>query len=268
MNFVNVKPGGFLSNYIRQYSFMEFGVEGPPVTERVIPTDGVQIMFHYKDPFVIHTNDGKRLQQSRSVLSGLTNCYSDVSTNGETGVVFIQFYPHSACHFFRFPLAEIENRSVDLTFFNPALVREVEEKLGVAVSVDERARIIDGFLQKQFNPIPAYDELILKNTILKIKLCNGQIPVSRLSDQLSVTTKSLERKFSRYLGKTTKQYMKIVRYQHILQNLSIYKNLSLTEHAYMMGYFDQSHFIRDFKNFTGFTPLQFKKQYPDHSLAD
>ena len=66
----------------------------------------------------------------------------------------------------------------------------------------------------------------------------GQSNAKDLADSLNTTTKTLERKFSKYLGKTTKQIIKLIRFQEILQDLSINKNVKLTERAYRNGIFD------------------------------
>jgi AraC-like DNA-binding protein len=72
----------------------------------------------------------------------------------------------------------------------------------------------------------------------------GQIPAAELANRLSVTSKTLERKFAAYIGKTPRQYSKLIRFRQILKDISSIKNVTLTEHAFRNGYFDQSHFIR------------------------
>ncbi len=52
----------------------------------------------------------------------------------------------------------------------------------------------------------------------------------------------------------------------MLHDFSCVNKLSLTEHAYKNGYFDQSHFIHDFKSYTGYTPKEFTAKYPDFDI--
>jgi len=57
MNFQIVQPSGFLKNYIKHYCFMESDIHDADVTERVIPPENIQLMFPYKNPFVVfHVN--------------------------------------------------------------------------------------------------------------------------------------------------------------------------------------------------------------------
>lgn len=266
MNFRIVQPAGFLKNYIKNYCFMESGIHDKDVMERVIPVENVQIMFHYKTPFVVFHPDNTIIKQPRSILSGLNDSFSDVSTNGETGVAFISFYPAGACHFFNFPLSEIENQSIDLSDVFSTEIKQIEEMLFFKKTITEKVLVIEDFLLKRFSPVPSYDSLLIQKGVDIIKNCKGQTTAISLSGKLSITTKSLERKFSQYLGKTTKQVIKLIRFQEILQDFSINKNMNLTEYAYRNGYFDQSHFIRDFKTYSGYTPKEFVTKYPDFNI--
>lgn len=264
MRFQIFKPVGFLANFVKEYCFMEADAHEGAVVERVIPTEHVQLMFHYKDPFIVYKSPKEILQQPRSIVSGLTDSYFDVSTNGDTGVVFISFYPEGACNFFDFPLSEIGNQSIDLKDVFYSTCRELEEKLFETVNFGQRITLIERFLQKNYKPIPVYDKLLIEKSIEQIKHFNGNTTVSELSEILAVTTKSLERKCSKYLGKPTKQVIQLFRFQSILQDFSKDKNASITDRAYRNGYFDQSHFIKDFKKYCGYTPGEFLEKYPDY----
>lgn len=266
MNFQIVQPSGFLKNYIKNYCFMESDIYEVDIMERVIPAENIQLMFHYKNPFVVFHSNDSIVKQPRSIISGLSDNYSDVSTNGETGVVFISFHTTGACHFFKFPLSEIENQSVDLTDIFNSEIRRIEELLYLKNTMKEKVAVIEDFLIRSYSPIPSYDGLLIQKGVEIVKNCKGQTNAKYLSDCLFTTPKTLERKFSKYLGKTTKQVIKLIRFQEILQDLSVNKNVSLTEYAYRNGYFDQSHFIKDFKTYSGYTPKDFLVKYPDFNI--
>lgn len=266
MNFQIVQPDGFLKNFIRHYCFMESDIIDVNITERVIPTENIQLMFHYKDPFVVHHSHNAITKQPRSILSGLNDSFSDVSTSGETGVAFVSFYTTGACHFFNFPLSEIENQSVDMSDISGMQMRNTEELLYYAKSIKEKVSVIENFLISRYSPISSHDSLLIQKGVETIKKCKGQISTTVLSEMLLTTPKTLERKFSRYLGKTTKQMIKLLRFQGVLQDFSLNKNCTLTERALNNGYFDQSHFIHEFKMYSGYTPGEFAAKYPDFNL--
>lgn len=266
MKFQFVKPTGLLKNYIRHYCFMESDYYETDVMERVIPIENIQLMFHYKNPFVVVHSKDEVINQPRSIISGLSNNYSDVSTNGETGVVFISFYPTGACNFFRFPLSEIENQSVDMIDIFNTQIRQIEELLYLKERLKDKVAVIENFLIRQYHPIPTYDDLLIQKGIEIVKNCKGQTNAIYLSDCLYKTPKTLERKFSQYLGKSTKQVIKLLRFKEVLNDLSFNKELSLTEHAFNNGYFDLSHYTHDFKSYTGYTPKEFVEKFPDFNM--
>jgi AraC-like DNA-binding protein len=72
-----------------------------------------------------------------------------------------------------------------------------------------------------------------------------------------ISRKQFERVFAAKIGATPKQYLKVVRLQQALQLKSIDRNRNLTQLAYDCGYYDQSHFINEFKQQTGYTPKQY-----------
>lgn len=233
------------------------------IVERVIPTENVQLMFHYRNPFVVVQGETIAKHQPRTILSGLSNLHSDVSTFGQAGVVFVHFLPAGACHFFKFPLSEIENQSFDLSDIFCAEIKQIEEQLFESKTIQQKVHLIETFLTGKFSPIPHYDHLFIEKGVQLIKQSRGQITANSLTQKLKSTPKSVERKFSSHLGKTPKQYIKLVRFQETLIDLSTHKDIHLTEYAYRNGYFDQAHFIRDFKSFSGFTPREFVSKYPD-----
>ncbi|MBN1821021.1 MAG: helix-turn-helix transcriptional regulator [Prolixibacteraceae bacterium] len=245
---------------------MESDINEADVMERVIPTENIQLMFHYKNPFVVFHSYDTVIKQPRSIISGLSDNYWDVSTAGETGVVFISFHPTGACHFFNFPLSEIENQSVNLTDIFNSEIRQIEELLYLKDNIREKVNIIENFLIRHYSPIHSHDGMLIQKGVEIVKNWKGQTNAKYLSDCLYTSPKTLERKFAKYLGKTTKQIIKLIRFQEILQDLSVNKNVSLTEYAYRNGYFDQSHFIKDFKTYSGYTPKDFLVKYPDFNI--
>lgn len=268
MRFQFVSPSGLLRNYISHYSLMETDSSESCIKERVIPVESFQLMFHYRHPFAVCRSDGTLSRQPRSVISGLSSTYSDVTTLGESGVIFVAFKPAGACHFFRFPLLEIEDKSIGLADIFNREVNQAEKQIYNAKTTEERISVVERFLLDRYSPISVYDEALIDNSIRLIQESNGQITAAGLAQRLSVTSKTLERKFAAYIGKTPGQYGKLIRFRRILAGFDDYKKLSLTEHAFMNGYFDQAHFIHDFKKYSGYTPREFLAAYPDFNASE
>ncbi len=263
MHFQFVSPCDLLKEYISHYCLMESGIYEANTIERVIPVEHIQLMFHYRHPFALYQADGNLSRQPRSIISGLSSSYSDVTTTGESGVIFVSFKPAGACHFFRVPLLELEDRSIDLAERFSREIRQTEEKICNANTVEERIAVVEKFLLERYSPVSFYDKNLVDKGIRLIQETGGQISAAGLAQRLSVTSKTLERKFAAFVGKTPGQYGKIIRFRRILTGFENYRKFSLTNHAYINGYFDQAHFIHDFKRYSGYTPKEFLAAYPN-----
>lgn len=257
MRFQIIKPTGILAQFIKYYWVMEKSSLEDDVCERVIPTGNIDLMFHYKNCFKVKCSDNNTYNQAYSFVSGISNTYADVTSNGETGLICVTFHPFGAYNFFNFPLLEIENQNISLDCIFGNGSKEIYEQLCIAQSLNERIAIIENFLHGRLIEKGEKDSLLIKTGIGLINQSKGQINTTRLSEKLSVTPKTLERKFSAMVGKTPKQFIKIVRFQNIINTFSIANSMNLTEMAYTNGFFDQSHFIKDFKSFSGYTPKDF-----------
>lgn len=257
MRFSFIQPSGILKEYIQHYWTLETSDDEGEVCERVIPQGNLQLMFHYRLPFVVKTEGSLVLTQPRSLVTGMSNSSFDVSTCGESGVIAVSFYPVGACQFFRFSLDELENKSLDLRDIFYKQIAEVEEKLAEAENMSGRICIIEQFLLSRFKPVREADFLMVRQGVELIRQNKARLSTSDLSDYLWTSPKSLERKFASLLGKTPKQYMRLWRFQEIAKVLSKSRNIDFLDCMFRYGYFDQPHFIKDFKSFSGYTPSEF-----------
>lgn len=262
MNIKYVRPSGILAEYINYYWILETDASDGQIWERVVPITNIELMFHYKTPFICQKENEAEFIQPRSFISGIKNDYTDVATSGDSGVITVSFHPLGACNFFRFPLLEIENANINLRDIENSSISLVEEQLCISRTLDERISIIEQFMLSRFSAVSFDDLKSVKEGLRLINDSKGQIDISSLSRSLFLTEKSLLRKFSSIIGKTPKQYSRIVRFQQIMRSLSEYGNSSLTQIAIDNGYFDQAHFIRDFKALSGYTPKDFLLRYP------
>jgi len=85
---------------------------------------------------------------------------------------------------------------------------------------------------------------------------NGMVSVKELTEKAGVGERQLERLFKRYVGLSPKFFARIIRFNYIFQLIQS-KNTPWAEIVYQSGYYDQSHFIRNFKAFTGEDPTSY-----------
>ena len=134
--------------------------------------------------------------------------------------------------------------------------QDIEQSILNANNTLERISLIEDFLIKQLTDKKNVDH-ILKSTLETILTANGQLSVGELSKQTNVNPRQLERKFASGVGLSPKQLLKIIRLQASLKLMLNNNYESLTVIAHENDYYDQAHFIKDFKEFTGVTPKEF-----------
>ncbi|MFC2136914.1 DUF6597 domain-containing transcriptional factor [Bacteroidota bacterium] len=259
MRFEYFQPSGVLSNYIKQYWIIETDNSDGEIVERVIPNGTIDVMFHYKNELFVKRGDGNEYNQPKSFISGVNNSYADVYSRGEIGMICVEFHPFAASCFFRQPLKEIENSILNLEFIYKQEIRDIEEQLIELDTSKKRIDLIEKFLLLHLQIRRKYDLDIIKIAVNSIKHKQGNISTKELSKALYTTPKTLERKFATLLGKTPKQYSKIVRFQQVINSFNSNNSSSFTDLAYLNGYHDQAHFIKEFKSFSGYTPKEFFK---------
>jgi AraC-like DNA-binding protein len=180
----------------------------------------------------------------------------EIEATGETNIFAVRFHPDGFIPFATIPIVEMENRPVPLVeLFGDEGLRLEPEMLSVS-ETEERISIVEEFLLKKLISADSIDKIAKECSELMLEL-RGQLSVNEISDQLNVNRRQLERRFTTAIGLSPKQLSKIIRLQATLKMIANNQFTSLTAAAYEGNYYDQAHFIKDFKEFTGMSPKQF-----------
>lgn len=124
-------------------------------------------------------------------------------------------------------------------------------------STAQKAEVIENILGDLTHSHSSNDTTY-KNAISLIDACDGRTQVGDIARILSVSTRTLERKFRQTLGVSPKKFAKLVRFQRVVEKIRSHASaVNLADVAYEFGYVDQAHFIRDFKSMSGRSPGSF-----------
>lgn len=188
--------------------------------------------------------------------------------HGPSQVFGIRFLPATAGILLRDDISAFNNNIVELAGVVGNGVLELHEQLQEAPSSSEQVTLADAFLIRRLQAQPKTSEKIrlIKTVMAEMTQKDFFDNISNVADRFGITSRYLQKVFVQYTGMTPKLYAKINRFQNAVVMLDKNK-LSLTEIAYACGYFDQSHFIREFKTFTGITPSRFSGNHPTAVLA-
>lgn len=254
MRFETVIPAERLQPYIKQLVISENATQH---TYKVFPSAAIVMGFQYSGTlYVVGNNTTTPL--SSAGITGLSDSYKQFTNSANIGTILVYFTELGLAHFTTIPVNQLFGQSVSLDhLFNKDKVSETEEKLNHATTDRQRIRIVEQFLLSQIKSIQT-DKLVIE-AVKAIYQSKGTIAISELAKQLCTSQSPLEKRFRKIVGATPKKFASIIRFDAILNGLES-NNRSLTGICYDNNFFDQAHFIKEFRRFTGQTPEQFKQQ--------
>jgi AraC-like DNA-binding protein len=252
MKFEKHFPTSQLKNHILYYVVAENDVENE---YKVFPSTGLVIGFQYQGQLSA-VKDNHLIKLDTAGITGITDSYKIFKNTSNTRTILVYFTETGFTHFSSRPTHELFNQSISLEYiFDRIKVAEVEEKLASANTDKQRVHIVERFLLSQLRDIQS-DKLIAEAVKL-IHQSSGSIRIKELNKQLLISQSPFEKRFRKVVGTTPKKFASIIRFNHLLGDLKNAK--SLTDICYENNFFDQAHFIKDFKKFTGESPEHFKR---------
>ena len=252
MKFDTHLPTEQLKPYIKYFVVSENDLESE---YKVFPSSGLVIGFQYKGQLASIRNSTVTKLTS-SGITGMSDGYKIFKNSADVGTILVYFTETGFSHFASHPVNELFNLSLSLDHvLDKSKIREVEEKLASATTDKQRLKIVEHFLLSQLRNIQT-DKLI-SEAVKRIYQYKGNVRIKALTEELFISQSPFEKRFRKVVGTTPKKFASIVRFNSILSGLNAQK--SLLDICHENNFFDQAHFIKDFKQFTGDTPEHFKR---------
>ena len=238
--------------------------DGDPEPQIVVPDGKTELIVHFGDAFL--KLEGRSYErQARVLMSGqLTRCIM-LKPTGEIGVVSIRFKAAGAARFFNVAYDEIVDRVVDFAEFEPAFSAAIHDRIARAGSDDDRLAAMIAKLDERLTQ-ESKEDVFVRQACQYIVRSEGQYSVHDLVKLIGFSERQLQRKFKRQVGITPKILSRIMRFQKFLAMTKEANKLTLADAAAACGYYDQSHFIRDFTTFSGMSPMKYLSG--SHALSD
>lgn len=256
MNYQTFEPDQDLAAFIKCYWTLESPKEETPEKQTVIPDGCMEMIFHYGDLYKQYLYNGNTIIQPRCFVIGQLTRPLEIEPTGETGIFSVRFNPEGFLPFTILPIKEMENTAVSLEKMFGKDGQEIGQQVLNANSTSDRIKLVEIFLLNRLTDIENIDRIV-KSTVETIITANGQLSVDELSQLTQVNRRQLLRKFSSAIGLSPKQLSRTMRLQAALKMLFNDQFSNLAELAYENEYYDQAHFIKEFKEFTGSTPKEF-----------
>ncbi|MBM3650645.1 MAG: helix-turn-helix transcriptional regulator [Alphaproteobacteria bacterium] len=238
--------------------------DGDPESQIVVPDGKTELIVHFGDAFLKLEGDAFE-RQARVLMSGQLTERIMLKPTGAVGVVSIRFKAAGAARFFDVPYEEIVDRVVDFADFEPAFSAAIHDRIARAGSHDERLATMAAVLDERLTQ-ESKEDIFVRQACQYIVRSEGEYSVQDLVKLIGLSERQLERKFKKQVGLAPKVLSRIMRFQKFLAMTKEANTLTLADAAAACGYYDQSHFIRDFTKFSGMSPMKYLSS--SHVMSD
>ena len=254
-NYYTIKPAENLSEYVRFFWVLECDlVPNEHFVYRSMADGCTELLFHYNGLFDEVRENGIFGKSFHSGIHGQTRTFRRFKINKGFGIFGVYLYPYAIPSLLNISASDVSDEMPDLQSVFGKEGTELEEKVMIAANNQERVLILSSFLLSKLKKSKnAFNHIY--NSIKTVIQHNGQINVTHLANDYCLSTRQFERRFKEFSGFTPKLYSRIIRFQSIFNELNSDK-ANLSQIACRCGYYDQSHFIQDFKEFSGYNPKE------------
>jgi AraC-like DNA-binding protein len=263
MEFTYFPPSELLKPYIRHY-YLFRSPQATAFEDTVFPSGDMEMIF----------NLGEGSWSTQNGINPAIELWGQITTPlairsiGRHTMLGIKFFPHSAAYFLDDTIGLFNDRVTDLGAILGKSAARLHTRLQATPGSIERIALLESFLLKRLNrgersssgrKSTRLDKVghILR-TMAKDPAGEAGIRINAIANQHGITSRYLNKLIYQHTGLTPISFNKIRRFQFSLR-LIARNDQPLTAIAYESGYFDQSHFIKEFKSFTGLTPSAYLK---------
>jgi len=249
-------PPAQLAPYVRFFWVLEGDVApGDEFVHRSMADGCVEMVFHHRSAFNEITPDGLLEPSPLASIQAQSTRFRRFVTRASFGIFGAYLYPFAIPRLFGFPASDFTNVSPDLASVFGHEGTRLDEKMCTAPSNADRIAVISTFLARKLNTrtreLPA-----LYHSIHRVLANKGTLRIELLAAEHAISKRQFERRFKELAGLPPKLYSRVVRFQAATQ-FKLSRMHDLTEIAYACGYYDQSHFINDFREFSGYSPKEY-----------
>lgn len=255
MFFASYNPSAALAPYIRSYWILERN-DVPTIAETILPDGCMELIFHYGDEYVSNIAE-QQTTQSAPVVIGQIKKAITIQPGGQTGIFSVRFHPWGFTALSGIPANELTEQVVEAEHIWGKEIISIKEQLAQA-DAHKKLKIVEQFLLRILNTRTP-GKLAKTNTIAPVlgymQQHKGNVAVAHLAYQCNMSVRNFNRTVSDATGLSPKLLARITRLQAFLNTHT--NNATFTDSLYKCGYYDQAHFIREFKEIANATPHSF-----------
>ncbi|MEU7140559.1 helix-turn-helix domain-containing protein [Nocardia sp. NPDC046473] len=180
-------------------------------------------------------------------------------------LVGVHFKPWGISPFVDISASELRDRWVPVDAVWQRSVDRIRNQVGDLTSAAETLRVVEQELRSRLAETPARGLDLVQYTGGRLATSHGAVPVGALTDAAGVSVNHLAAQFKSHVGVTPKRVARIYRFAQLILSVDAVRPVDWAQLAHTAGYFDQAHFSREFKDFTGHTPTEYlalRRRFP------
>ncbi|OEK04729.1 helix-turn-helix transcriptional regulator [Roseivirga misakiensis] len=259
MVYEHIAPSNGLEGIVQSFWVVDSEGDSQIDRQKIVPDGYPEVIYHYGDPFRINIS-GQWYSQEKKLLAGQIKNHFYLENTGVSGMVGIKFKPLALANLFGINMASITDRVVPLEDYIPDLssisLNSFHEK-------DAFIGTLENILLKRHQGTSYYTEI--ESAIENIIESKGNVKVSTLAELSNMSERKLERLFLKQIGLSPKFYARIIRLTSIFKLMQA-EDQTWSDLVFQAGFYDQSHFIKNFQEFTGEDPSAYG--FNDQTMAN
>lgn len=220
---------------------------------RFVPAYQRYIIFYLEDPIKVQkfgTDD--YVTKSVCVTIGPQDQAVTLDMGSRHLALCIAFQPSGLYRLLKIPMPELYDQDFDTRLLLGNEIDEITERLKGADSWEHMISIVEFYLLKKISKLKPL--LPVDQAMTELVNTGGNVSMEELASLACLSLRQFERRCAERLGMPPKYYARLIRFCKAYQLKEQFPQRTWTEIAYNSGYYDQMHFIRDFKKFAGITP--------------
>jgi AraC-like DNA-binding protein len=260
-------PSPPLNFYINRFYYPDGSTL--PAREKILPLPALDLKINFGGAFQVYRADhGEPFAAlTESWVLGLWSTPHIVDWPLDIQYIGVSFKPGAAYLFLQIPLSELQNQVVSLDAIWGGFAAEIRERLYLAPTIQSRFALLEELLLARLKGTPQGLKAV-QYAVGELARVHDAFPIRELSHRMGLSQKHLITQFRQMVGCTPKELARLYRFAQVLEGIDPIQPVDWTLVAHQFCYHDQSHFIHDFKEFTGHTPtnyLRLRRQMHDQN---
>ena len=258
-------PGPPLSDFVEVLWLCQ-GLQPVHEKERIMPTGSMQLLINLNEGSLsVYDRSGRRRTLGPCALHGAQSEFVVIDTAQQEFIMGACFRPGGAVPFLRMPACELHGEHVPLDTLWGAAAAEMRERVLEADTPEAKLRVLEAvLLERAARRLDRHKAVAFALGQFQLAACPTVVQVS---EQIGLSQRRFIQIFREEVGLTPKLYHRVRRFQHVLQRIHQGQRVVWTDVALDCGYFDQAHFVHDFRAFSGLNPtayLMHRTPYQNH----